>query len=223
MIQGINALRPLCPTNQVGSEPLLTILPGNAWRRAFGPYWVVAVGPVSNATQLYEWAIVSGGAPAFPAPGGKCTSLPPVRGEGGGGDRREGGMGAARNVSDGMARGSGDGATGEGARNASAGGRPLGSRPPQFDTGGAGLKGRMALHGDTGMASGGPAGVSRTGKPWVFPQPASLARRPVALLAPPRGPRRDSNHAGCRQGCASKQGQALGMGWGVRQGACAPA
>ncbi|KAG2454308.1 hypothetical protein HYH02_001336 [Chlamydomonas schloesseri] len=53
------------------------------WRAAFGPYWVVAVGPSQNATLKYDWAIISGGAPAYPGlpdlDTGKplCTTMPP--------------------------------------------------------------------------------------------------------------------------------------------------
>lgn len=43
---------------------------GAAGSALSGPYWVVAVGPSSNATLGYDWAIISGGPPSISAPGG---------------------------------------------------------------------------------------------------------------------------------------------------------
>lgn len=43
------------------------------WREAFGRYWVVAVGPSSNQSLGYDWAIVSGGPPEAPS-GGACST-----------------------------------------------------------------------------------------------------------------------------------------------------
>ncbi|KAG2492374.1 hypothetical protein HYH03_009322 [Edaphochlamys debaryana] len=59
---------------KVGPEPLLR-LPAAARNAAFGPYWVVAVGPSANQTIGYDWAIISGGPPTFEGPNGTCTTL----------------------------------------------------------------------------------------------------------------------------------------------------
>ncbi|KXZ54447.1 hypothetical protein GPECTOR_5g99 [Gonium pectorale] len=62
----------------VGPEILQTVLP-RGWRNAYGPYWVVAVGPSANRTIAYDWAIISGGPPKYLAPGGGCTTQGPRR------------------------------------------------------------------------------------------------------------------------------------------------
>ncbi|GIL56043.1 hypothetical protein Vafri_11501 [Volvox africanus] len=60
----------------VGPELLLTMLPGDAWRSAFGPYWVVAVGPSKDRKIGYDWAIISGGAPNHDSRNHKgCSSV----------------------------------------------------------------------------------------------------------------------------------------------------
>mmetsp|Transcript_23340 Transcript_23340/g.51223 ORF Transcript_23340/g.51223 Transcript_23340/m.51223 type:complete len:330 (-) Transcript_23340:389-1378(-) len=66
---------------EVGPEPLLPLARLNlpVVRRAFGPYWVVAVGPSSNETLKYDWAVVSGGPPRYRSSSGKgCTTLSPA-------------------------------------------------------------------------------------------------------------------------------------------------
>ncbi|EFJ51320.1 hypothetical protein VOLCADRAFT_103569 [Volvox carteri f. nagariensis] len=61
----------------VGPELLQQLLPGDAWRAAFGPYWIVAVGYSQNISLRYEWAIISGGPPTFTSPSGDgCSSVP---------------------------------------------------------------------------------------------------------------------------------------------------
>ncbi|KAG2426780.1 hypothetical protein HXX76_012836 [Chlamydomonas incerta] len=67
-----------------GGGPAASGAPGNTssgaavplWRAAFGPYWVVAVGPSQNATLKYDWAIISGGAPAYAGPPDPNTGKP---------------------------------------------------------------------------------------------------------------------------------------------------
>ncbi|EFJ51190.1 hypothetical protein VOLCADRAFT_88022 [Volvox carteri f. nagariensis] len=61
----------------VGPELLQQLLPGDAWRAAFGPYWIVAVGLSKNPTLKYDWAIISGGPPRYTSPRGNgCSSVP---------------------------------------------------------------------------------------------------------------------------------------------------
>lgn len=49
-----------------------------AWKAASGPYWVVAVGPSSNSSLAYDWAIVSAGPPKYPGLLG-CRTTPPFK------------------------------------------------------------------------------------------------------------------------------------------------
>ncbi|KAJ9505227.1 hypothetical protein QJQ45_024298 [Haematococcus lacustris] len=58
----------------VGPAFLKTLLAAGAWKAAFGPYWVVAVGPSANKTIAYDWAIITGGAPNTPTENGKCRT-----------------------------------------------------------------------------------------------------------------------------------------------------
>lgn len=44
---------------------------------AYGPYWIVAVGPSTNTTIKYDWAVVSGGPPTYKS-GSACSTFAPL-------------------------------------------------------------------------------------------------------------------------------------------------